>query len=554
LQVGGLRASSVAFGLRPRYPAKNKRDMICVLARQVKEFGMSIPFRHAEKITINQHAKPPTPRELAGCDALLLILPETADDRLWRDLPHGEFLARRARQRRTAAGAGKDWESELPTDRGTRVVAVHAKAGATTFERLDAARHWAKRLLDTAPARVCLFAAPGAHPDDPPDAALEAALLALLAAVCPLPSRKSEREPPARLARIDCHGTRGALPVARLRAQTQGNHLARWLTQLPGNELHPGEYRRLAETLARGLGWQTAFLDRRALARHKAGAFLAVTQASGSDTGGLLRLSYRPRGGRSAARPKLALVGKGICFDTGGVNLKSAKSMHGMHEDMEGSAVALGTLLALTLLKVDFPVDCWLALAENHIGPLAYKPNDVVTASDGTRIEIVHTDAEGRMVLADTLALAAREKPDLIIDYATLTGACVYALSTRYSGVFGNRDDLLALLAETGKRSGERVWPFPMDADFDEALKSDIADIKQCTLDSEADHILAARFLNRFVPAAIPWLHVDLSAGNHKGGLAHVPSDVTGFGVLLTVQALLDGGLLEAARGGQRAS
>src|SRR5690606_31240157 len=133
--------------------------------------------------------------------------------------------------------------------------------------------------------------------------------------------------------------------------------------------------------------------DGRALRKHKAGAFLAVTQA-GADGGGILRLRYRPRARRKA--PRLALIGKGICFDTGGVNLKPAKSMFGMHEDMAGSAAALGTLLALSLLEVDFAVDCWLALAENHIGPLGYKPNDVVTACNGTSIEIVHTDAEGR--------------------------------------------------------------------------------------------------------------------------------------------------------------
>jgi len=185
------------------------------------------------------------------------------------------------------------------------------------------------------------------------------------------------------------------------------------------------------------------------------------------------------------------------------------------------------------------------ALGEVVVSPGVVKK--VVRAANGTSIEIVHTDAEGRMVLADTLALAARTKPRLIIDYATLTGACVYALSTRYSGVFGNRADLLERLTEAGRRSGERVWPFPMDADYDEPLKSDIADIKQCTVESEADHILAARFLSRFVPAAVPWIHVDLAAHSHKGGLAHVPGDVTGFGVTLTVQALLEHGLLEAA-------
>jgi leucyl aminopeptidase len=213
--------------------------------------------------------------------------------------------------------------------------------------------------------------------------------------------------------------------------------------------------------------------------------------------------------------------------------------MHGMHEDMEGSAVALGTLLALTRLKAPFAVDCWLALAQNHIGPRAYKQNDVVTACNGTTIEVMHTDAEGRMVLADTLALAAREKPRLIIDYATLTGTCVYALGTRYSGAFTNRDALVAEIIAAGRESGERVWPFPLDDDFDQALESGIADIKQCTLEGEADHILAARFLKRFV-ADRPWLHIDLSAGNSKGGLAHIPTDVTGFGVRFTLNLLLD--------------
>lgn len=504
---------------------------------------MSIPYRHAEKITVNQHAKPPSARQLANRDALLLILPEAASRSDWKVLPHGEHLAQRAKHR--LRSTAKDWDTELPNPRGTRARVVYAKPQATMFERLTAARQWVQPLLATEPSSVSVLVAPGVD-TVLADAVLEAGVLALLAAACPLPSRKSRPEPPARLERIDCHGGSGDLDLARLRAQTQGNHLARWLTHLPGNELHPGEYRALATALAREQGWQAEFLDRKTLTRRRAGAFLAVTQASAHDDGGLLRLSYRPKGRKQG--PKLALVGKGICFDTGGVNLKSAKSMHGMHEDMEGSAVALGTLLALSLLKVDFPVDCWLALAENHIGPQAYKPNDVITASNGTRIEIVHTDAEGRMVLADALALAAREKPALMLDYATLTGACVYALSTRYSGAFGNRADLLATLTEAGKRCGERVWPFPMDADFDDLLKSDIADIKQCTLDSEADHILAARFLNRFVPEDTAWLHVDLSAGNHKGGLAHIPSDVTGFGVALTLRALLDYDLLNAAR------
>jgi leucyl aminopeptidase len=286
-----------------------------------------------------------------------------------------------------------------------------------------------------------------------------------------------------------------------------------------------------------------SFLNTRTLARRQAGAFLAVTQGSPVDDAGIVHLRYRP-GGKSRGR-KLALVGKGICFDTGGVNVKSAKYMNGMHEDMQGSAVALGTLLALSRLKVKYPVDCWLALAQNHVGSRAYKPNDVVTACNGTTIEVKHTDAEGRMVLADTLALASKEKPHVMIDYATLTGACVYALSSRYSGAFSNRDSLHPSLTAAGRDSGERVWPFPLDKDFDEALKSDIADTLQCSLEGEADHILATRFLNRFVDEKINWVHVDLAASNHKGGLAHIPTDTTGFGVRYTLNLLLQQSVLD---------
>ncbi len=234
------------------------------------------------------------------------------------------------------------------------------------------------------------------------------------------------------------------------------------------------------------------------------------------------------------------MVGKGICYDTGGTNLKPANYMFGMHEDMQGSAVALGTLLALSKLNFNRPVECWMALAMNHIGPKAYKPNDVITASDGTTIEIVHTDAEGRMVLADTLALASKEKPALILDFATLTGGCMYSIGTSYSGVFTNKKEWHADLIKAGEDSGERVWPFPLDEDFDEMIKSDIADVKQCSQDSGVDHILASRFLQRFVKNDTPWVHMDLSSSNKKGGLAHIPTDTIGFGVRYSINLLLN--------------
>jgi leucyl aminopeptidase len=144
------------------------------------------------------------------------------------------------------------------------------------------------------------------------------------------------------------------------------------------------------------------------------------------------------------------------------------------------------------------------------------------------------------MALADALVLACRDKPDLIIDFATLTGACMNAVTTRYSGVFTNRPRWHPILKRSGRDSGERVWPFPIGSEFMEDLKSDTADMQQCAPNGGGDHILAGSFLNEFVDSSIPWVHVDLSACKRKGGLAHVPSDITGFGVRYTMNLLID--------------
>lgn len=350
-----------------------------------------------------------------------------------------------------------------------------------------------------------------------------------------LPLRKTGKKGAERhsLERIVLHGYKDPGDFSQLRAKAEGNLLTRELTVLPPNELSPGLYRKRIREIAAKEGWKYRDHDVKALRKMGAGAFMAVAQGSDPEDAAVVHLQHRA----SNASKTVALVGKGICFDTGGHNLKPARYMYGMHEDMNGSAVALGILLAATRADVPVNIDCWLAVAQNHIGPRAYKQNDVITALDGTTIEIVHTDAEGRMVLADTLALAARQKPDVMIDFATLTGAMHVALGSRYSGIFSNRDELMSQASAAGKAAGERIWAFPMDADYDPDLDSKIADIKQCSIDGDADHILAARFLSRFV-GDIPWVHMDLSASNHKGGLGAVGSDVTGFGVAWGIEML----------------
>jgi leucyl aminopeptidase len=308
----------------------------------------------------------------------------------------------------------------------------------------------------------------------------------------------------------------------------EGNVLCRSLTALPPNALTPADYRKRIKALAKDYGWTVEELSYAKLKKMGAGAFCAVAQGSPVKDAAIVRLSYR--GAASKKARSLALVGKGICFDTGGHNLKPARYMQRMNEDMNGSAVVLGILAAVSRMKRPVNIDAWLAIAENHIGPEAYRPSEVVKALNGTTIEIVHTDAEGRMALADALTLAAREHPAQIVDFATLTGAMHVAVGVRMSGIFATDSALAHQASRAGMQSGERVVAFPAPADYDSALDSDVADIKQCTLDGEADHILATRFLSRFV-GDTPWVHVDLAAHICKGGLGAVMSDTNGFGV-----------------------
>ncbi|MFL5812460.1 MAG: M17 family metallopeptidase [Bdellovibrionia bacterium] len=323
--------------------------------------------------------------------------------------------------------------------------------------------------------------------------------------------------------------------VDRAVALGRANNEVRTLADLPANELNPANYRARIQAYAREHGLSFEFWDRKELARKKAGAFLAVTRADPNTSGGIAILKYVPRS-KSKNRKKITLVGKGICFDTGGYNIKPGNYMLGMHGDMTGSALALALCGYFARTQADVEVHAYMALAENLISPTAYKPNEVVIASDGTSIEVVDTDAEGRMILADTLAFARKGKPDLLIDYATLTGAAIRALDRKKSAVFSHthREDLAQMAVRCGDQSGERVWYFPLDADYRKGLKSKIADILQCSESSNADHIYAATFLSHFVGSETPWVHVDLVAGESKGGLGLIGTDTTGFGVLWT--------------------
>lgn len=317
-------------------------------------------------------------------------------------------------------------------------------------------------------------------------------------------------------------------------ATATGTNLVRQLAILPGNVLTPTIYRKKAEELAGKNGLSTEWISLSDLRKMGAGAFEAVAKGATDPGSGILKVKY----GAKNSKTKIAIVGKGLCYDTGGFNLKTGHYMYGMNDDMTGSAVALALVITAKTLELPIGVTAYLALTENVLSPQAYRPNDLVKTLLGKTIEVVDTDAEGRMVLADTLTLAGREKPALIMDFATLTGACIRAIGTLYSGAYSNKRSLFPLIRNAGHRSGERVWPFPNDADYGRCLKSEVADIKQCRESGGVDHIEAGYFLSQFVPKSIPWVHTDLSACGNEGGLGHVGTKTTGFGVRYGIEVI----------------
>ena len=478
-------------------------------------------------------------------DALLVIVPESAAAASLEKLPESprwrDLLAREPPR------AGAVRTTALANRRQTLAALGFLRPQPSHFERLALAGRMVKEAAARGPRTIGLAVAgfpAGVSGQAAAQAALEALFAATLAQAFELPSCRAPAADERRITRIQLP-TDVRLDADSAAVRADATNLARWLTALPPNILDARGYRAAVTQLARRHGLELTWLGEQALRRAGANAFLAVAAGNESPGAGIAHLRYRP-GRRRGGSPDLALIGKGILFDTGGINLKPHRSMLDMHTDMGGSAVALATLIALARLKAPIAVDAWLAITENNIGPKAYRPQEVVRAANGVTIQVIHTDAEGRMALADTLALAARTKPRMMLDFATLTGACVYSLTERMSGVFTNRPGLASRLVDAGRSSGERVWAFPFDADFDSDLESKVADIVQCTTEGKGDHILATRFLSRFVPEDIPWAHVDLSSATRTGGLGHINTEITGFGVRFALQLILEDDVLGA--------
>ncbi len=320
--------------------------------------------------------------------------------------------------------------------------------------------------------------------------------------------------------------------VDKARTVAEGVYFARDLVNEPPNVLTPVELARRAEALAAEAGLEINVFGPDKIAELGMGAYLAVARGSDNEPR-FIELVYRPE---EAASGHLALVGKGLTFDTGGYSLKPTNSMTTMKGDMSGAAAVLGAMKVIAALKPPVEVRAYVAAAENMISGRAYRVDDVLTAYNGKTIEVLNTDAEGRLTLADALAYASAQKPVALVELSTLTGSCVVALGRMVAGLFSEEETLARGVARAAEEAGEKVWQMPMEPAYRRHLQSKVADLKNVG-SREGGAIQAALFLAEFADA--PFVHLDIAGPafvENAEDNPHGPAGGTGFGVRTLVR------------------
>jgi len=323
--------------------------------------------------------------------------------------------------------------------------------------------------------------------------------------------------------------------VARAEVVAEAVNQTRSWINTPPRDLTPKAFADAAAQYAKGLKLDVEVLDEKALAKGGYGGVLGVGQGSANPPR-LVRISYRP----SRAKKHVALVGKGITFDSGGLSLKPNEAMTTMKCDMSGAAAVIAAVVAVARLAPRIAVSAYAPMAENMPSGSAQRPSDVLTMYGGKTVEVLNTDAEGRLVLADALVRAGQDKADLIVDVATLTGACVVALGTRVSGIMANDDALLDKIHDASGRAGEQMWPLPLPEELREKLDSPVADIANIG-ERWGGALSAGIFLKEFVPDGVDWAHLDIAgpAFNDKP-FGYTPKGGTGAGVRTLIQIVED--------------
>lgn len=315
----------------------------------------------------------------------------------------------------------------------------------------------------------------------------------------------------------------------------QGVVITRDLANQPSNHLTPRIFKNyVLKHFKNSRNIHTTILDEKELRQKKFGALLSVAKGS-AEPPYLIIMHYKPA---KKSTKRLMLVGKGVTFDSGGISIKPAANMEEMKYDMCGAAAVVGSMDVIARMKPKFEVVALIPAVENMPGGEASKPGDVVTAYNGKTIEIINTDAEGRLILADALAYAAKEyKPRVMLDFATLTGACVVALGDKRAGLFSNSEKLSLLLKERGEFSGDRVWPMPLDDIYNKDLESETADLKNIG-SRWGGAVTAAKFLEHFTDS-ITWAHIDMAGtANDVKNMDYLGKGATGFGTRLLSRSL----------------
>ncbi|HVY89606.1 MAG TPA: leucyl aminopeptidase [Hyphomonadaceae bacterium] len=351
---------------------------------------------------------------------------------------------------------------------------------------------------------------------------------------------KTEKKPSLTTVSIVTDSAAGARSdYAPLSARAEGVELARDLVSEPPNVLHPESYADRIQELAE-LGLEIEVLDVPAMTKLGMGSLLGVGQ--GSVRGSRLCV-MKWMGAKDKKAAPVAFIGKGVTFDTGGISLKPGPGMGDMKGDMGGSAAVVGAMTALAKRKAKANVVGLVGLVENMPDGNAQRPGDIVKAAAGKTIEILNTDAEGRLVLADVLWYAQKKfNPKAMVDLATLTGAIIISLGNEHAGVFSNNDDLVAKLTAAGKAEGENVWRLPLGPGYDKQIDSDVADMKNIGMAGNAGSIVAAQFLQRFVDEGRAWAHLDIAGTAWRPGHDNPmePTWATGWGVRILDRLVAD--------------
>ncbi|MCB9373388.1 MAG: leucyl aminopeptidase [Microthrixaceae bacterium] len=311
---------------------------------------------------------------------------------------------------------------------------------------------------------------------------------------------------------------------------------ARDLGNAPGGSLTPEELAEAAVAMAGREGLVVEVLDRDAIVAARLGGLLGVNRGS-TQPPRFIELRHVPDG---PSRGRVALVGKGVTFDSGGLSIKPADSMVGMQGDMGGAAAVLGAMSVVRTFAPDLEVRAYVPATDNMLGGDATRPGDVLTIRNGTTVEVLNTDAEGRLILADALSLAGEAEPDAVVDLATLTGACMVALGSKIAGLMANDDGWAGQVRDAAERAGERVWRLPLPDDYRALLDSPVADLKNVG-PRWGGALTAGLFLREFVPDGVPWAHLDIAGPAWADDADDLTrKGATGFGVR-TLVALLEG-------------